>query len=154
MVKSDATEFKMKTMFCMALFMITIFLLVTGSPLLMVAVWDSPYLPLGNLITWAGLISFPLSIFYGTPSLRKPSGNIVKWLSAWLKAMIILSLLWFPLSALLAGNLSNSFGQSSSFQGGQTAMRLFWIYSFGVPISTLIIWVCFGILKLVGRNKA
>lgn len=101
-------------------------LLVTGSSILMIALDDANSIPLGTFITWAGMITLPLTIYWGIKELRKPSSKLNKVLSRFLKIIIILGVLWVPISYLLAGNLSFSFSEKETFQGGQAAIRWFW----------------------------
>ena len=114
--------------------LITIILLITGSSLLTMALGSNKSIPFGTLITWVGMISLPLTIYWGIKELRKPSGKLNKILSRFLKIIIILGILWVPISYLLSGNLSFSFSEIETFQGGQTAMKWFWRLSYGIGI--------------------
>lgn len=113
-------------------------LLVTGSSLLTLALDNDNTVPLGTFITWIGMFSLPLSIYWGIKALRKPTNKLHKMLSIILKIVIILGLLWIPISYLLAGNLSFTFSEKETFQGRQTAMRWFWYLSYGIGIGALV----------------
>jgi len=80
-------------------------------------------IPLGTWITWAGMISLPLTVYWGIIEFRKPTKKLNKILSRLLKTTITLGVLWLPISFFLAGNLSFTFSEKLSFQGGQAAMR-------------------------------
>jgi hypothetical protein len=65
-----------------------------------------------------------------------------------------------PVSYLLAGNLSFSFSEKATFQGGQAAMRWFWRYSYGLAVLPLTVLLLDGLtrlfrwLKTLGRPSA
>lgn len=130
---------------------IVLVLLLTGSSLLTVALDKKNTIPLGTFITWAGMISLPLTVYWGVYNLRKPSLGFHKFLSAVLKVVIALGILWLPISYLLAGNMSFTFTESISFQGGQLAMKLFWILSYGISIGAISILLLYW-LSLVFKR--
>ena len=129
----------------------TIVLLVTGSSILTIAVVEN--IPLGNFITWAGMISLPLSIFLGINEFRNPSGYWSKFLSWTLKIIILLAVCWVPLSYLLSGNLSFSFNEKESFQGGQSAMRWFWRLSYGINLGAILILILYWVSLIIKKVK-
>ena len=133
--------------------LITIILLITGSSLLTMALGSNKSIPFGTLITWVGMISLPLTIYWGIKELRKPSGKLNKILSRFLKIIIILGILWVPISYLLAGNLSFSFSENETFQGGQTAMKWFWRLSYGIGIGSILIISIYWISLLFKKDK-
>ncbi len=132
--------------------LITMVLLATGSSALTLALDEANSIPLGTFITWAGMISLPLTIFWGIKELRKPSNRLHRILAGFLKFIIILGILWVPISYLLAGNLSFTFSEKATFQGGQLAMKCFWYLSYGIGIgvvSTLVVyWISVLIRKI------
>ena len=113
---------------------------------------DKQTIPFGNLITWAGMISLPLTIYWGIKELRKPTTKLNKILAGFLKVVIILGILWVPISYLLAGNLSFSFSEKESFQGGQLAMRWFWRLSYGIGIGAILTIAVYWISLLFKKN--
>jgi len=127
-------------------------LLATGSTLLNVALDSSNSIPLGTLITWVGMLSFPLMIYWSAIELRKPSNTFYKILSGFLKLIIVLGILWVPLSYLLAGNLSFSFSEKVTFQGGQTAMRWFWRLSYGIGIGSILTIIVYWVSLLFKKK--
>ena len=133
-----------------------LYLLVTGSPLLEKSLSSTQNIPLGNLLTWMGMIALPLSIYWGSKGLRQPDSTVRKYLSVLLKCLILLALLWVPICYLLAGNIAFNFSGTEEFQGGQIAMKWFWRYSYGLPIVTigvlLAYWITTGIRRM-GRNS-
>ena len=130
-----------------------IVLLVTGSPLLTMALNEAGSIPLGTFITWAGMLALPLAIYWGISSLRTPVELWDKILSIALKIILILAILWVPLSYLLAGNLSFSFSEKASFQGGQTAMLWFWRLSYGIAVGSVLILIIHWITLLFKRKS-
>lgn len=133
--------------------LITIMLLVTGSSLLLMALDKEKSIPFGTLITWTGMISLPLTIYWGVKALRKPTRKLNRILSGVLKSIIILGVLWAPISYLLAGNLSFSFSEKETFQGGQLAMRWFWRLSYGIGIGSVLTLIIYWITLLFKKKK-
>lgn len=148
-----------KTLFLMAILvtLCVLGLLVTGSSLLVVALDKDESIPLGTFITWAGMISLPLAIYMGIKELRKPTSQFYSVLSGGIKLTLLLAILWIPISYLLAGNISFSFSEKASFQGGQLAMKLFWYLSYGIGISSvsivLLYWTSLLFTKLTSSNN-
>lgn len=130
----------------------TFFLLVTGSSILTIPLDDNNAVPLGTFITWAGIISLPMTIYWGVKKLRSPTGYVYTYLSNILKGILILTVMWVPICYLLAGNISFSFTEKETFQGGQLAMKWFWRFSYTiaiVPVAILIIHLILSIVKKV-----
>ena len=128
-------------------------LLVTGSSLLTMGLDSDKSIPFGTLITWTGMISLPFTIYWGIKELRKPSSKLNRILSGFLKTIIVLGILWVPISYLLAGNLSFSFSEKETFQGGQDAMRWFWRLSYGIGIGAILIITTYWISLLFKKDK-
>lgn len=131
----------------------TIILLVKAHSLMMVAMDNANSIPLGTFITWSGMIALPLSIYWGIKELRKPSKKLNKILSGFLKIIIILGIFWVPISYLLAGNLSFSFSEKETFQGGQDAMKWFWRLSYGIGIGAILTLIIYWISLLLQKKK-
>ena len=132
---------------------LTVYFLVTGSEVMTIALDQSDSIPLGTFITWSGLIAFPLMIYSGVKGLRRPVNNVNGLLARILKIIIGLSILWLPISYLLAGNISFNFSSIDAFQGGPTAMKLFWIFSYGIPIGSVFIIALYWMARLFNRQK-
>ena len=137
----------------MILTLSVVVLLVIGSSLLTTALDRDKSIPLGTLITWTGMISLPSTIYWVIKELRKPSSKINRILSGFLKIIIILAVFWVPISYLLAGNLSFSFSEKETFQGGQIAMRWFWRFSYGIGIGAILTLIAYWISLLFKKNK-
>jgi hypothetical protein len=145
-----------KLLFITALAVIAIcaYLLITGSPLLLRSLADDIYVPLGTFITWIGLIALPLSIYIGVDRLYSPRKKNDRYISIILILFIILCSLWMPVCYGLAGNISFSFSEKTTFQGGQTAMKIFWIYTYTLVAGPLILLIVYWINTLIRNRKA
>ena len=132
----------------LAVFFFSLYLLVSASSLLTYSMGPEDTVPLGSFITWAGLIALPMSLYWGSVKFRMPEGTFYKVLSSTLKITILLALLWLPISYGMAGNMNFNFGQSPSFQGGQTAMKIFWFISFTIPSITLVLFLLHLLIPL------
>ncbi|TBN01860.1 hypothetical protein EYD45_12585 [Hyunsoonleella flava] len=132
---------------------IVLVLLFTRSSVLTIALDKNSTIPLGTFITWAGIISLPLALYWGIYNLRKPSLRFHKFLALLLKVVLVISLLWVPISYGLAGNLSFTFSETTTFQGGQLAMRIFWILSYGIAIGTISIVLLYWISLVFKKNQ-
>jgi hypothetical protein len=130
-----------------------IVILVTGSSLLTVPLDENNSIPLGTFITWAGMISLPLSIYWGIRQLRHPTMLLNRYLSIFLKVLLTLAMLWVPISYLLSGNISFSFAPKNSFQGGELAMKIFWIFSYGIASGTLLVLIVYWVSLLFKLKK-
>ena len=134
----------------LAVFITALVLLFTGSPILDRSMSKTANIPWGTLITWLGMISSPLSVLLGIKNFRRPGNSFQKYLSLSLKTLILLALLWAPICYLLAGNIAFNFSGTEGFQGGQTAMKWFWRYSYGIPILSIVLLVIFWLTRIVG----
>ena len=146
---------KRRTYFLSALIITisVIILLVTGSSLLTIDLDIDKSIPLGTLITWIGMISLPLTEYWGIKEMIKPSNKLNRVLSGQLKALIILGVFWAPISYLLAGNLSFTFSEKETFQGGQDAMRWFWCLNYGIGIGAVLTIFTYWISLLFKKSK-
>lgn len=129
------------------LFVVSAYLLFTASPLLTLGLDEADTIPLGTFITWIGIIAFPSFLFFSIGDLYSPKSSLASWFSKLLKALIILAILWVPISALLAGNLSFSFSEKSSFQGGQLAMQWFWYFTYFLVVAPVIVTLVYKLLS-------
>ena len=126
-------------------------LLITGS-FLLATVIPGTSIPLGTLLTWAGMISLPLTLYWGIKELREPStkGNTI--LSKFLRILITFGILWVPISYLLSGNFSFTFSEKETFQGGQMAMRWFWYLSYGIGVGTILTLILYWMLSVWNKK--
>ena len=145
---------KRKTYFYTALILTlsVIILLVTGSSLLTMSLSSDQSIPLGTFITWAGMVSLPLTIYWSVNELRKPTKKINRIISAFLKIIIAFGILWVPIAYLLSGNLSFTFSEKNTFQGGQAAMRWFWRLSYGIGVGSILTIITYWISLLFRKR--
>ncbi len=138
-----------RLLFILALivFIVTLVLLITGSKLLLISLSSTQNIPSGTFITWLGLIALPASILLGVNRLYMPKTRLDRLFSKLLLLPLVLAILWVPISYLLAGNLSNTFSEKAVFQGGQDAMKLFWIFTYSIPVLSLGLFLLFGIFS-------
>ncbi|MBT8183009.1 MAG: hypothetical protein KJO53_15630 [Eudoraea sp.] len=101
---------------------------------------------MGSFSTWAIMISLPFALYWGSSRFRTPQGKAYKVLSVILKILIALGILWLPLSYFLAGNMNFNFSEVDSFRGGQVAMKIFWVLSTGIPLSSILVLLVHGLL--------
>lgn len=126
-------------------------LLFTGSPVLGRSMSASSNIPWGTWITWLGMIALPFSIYWSSKGLRKPGTRLQILLSSSLKVIIILALFWVPISYILAGNIAFNFSAGEGFQGGESAMKWFWRYSYGIPIATIVVLLLYWITRFIKK---
>lgn len=86
--------------------------------------------------------------------MRLPNEKLDKFLSITLKIILLLGVLWVPISYLLAGNLSFTFSEKEAFQGGQSVMKWFWGLSYGIGIGSLFALLTYWIKLLSQTQKA
>lgn len=75
-----------------------------------------------------------------------------KILASLLKGILSLSILWAPISYLLAGNFSFTFSGTEDLQGGQEAMKIFWVFSYSIVIGTLLIFVLYWLKTIMNKG--
>ncbi len=144
-----------RLLFILALivFIVTLILLITGSNLLLISLSSTQNIPSGTFITWFGLIALPASILLGTNRLYFPKNSLDRLFKKLILLPLILAILWVPISYLLAGNLSNTFSEKAVFQGGQDAMKLFWIFTYSIPILSLGLYLLYGIFSAFRKKE-
>ena len=123
-------------------------LLTTGSKWLLISLSKTSNIPSGTFITWLGLIALPSLILLGTNKLYFPKSSIDKLFRKFILFALLLAILWVPVSYFLAGNISFTFSEKDTFQGGQKAMQWFWYFTYGIPIYSLSIILIYGIISL------
>ena len=140
---------------CLIISLLTVlvssYLLISGSQLLTLPLDSNDTIPLGSFITWAGMMSLPLSLYFASHKLRDPTKTIHRFLSVVLKLLIGLGVLWLPISYALAGNLAFNFTESPTFQGGQLAMKCFWALTYAIVICVFAVALIHVISKFTRK---
>nr|WP_321409006.1 hypothetical protein [uncultured Carboxylicivirga sp.] len=126
-------------------------ILIRGDSLLTFSLSAKFYVPIGSFITWAGLIALPLSIYYGLLIINSKAFESFKLLDIYFKIVFISSVLWLPVSYLLAGNMAFTFSQLNGFQGGSLAFQCFLFYT-GLVVLCSVIFLLMG-LGIIVINK-
>jgi hypothetical protein len=130
------------------------FLLITGSSILTKSILKNFFLPLGNLIAWAGIISLQLTIYIILNKLKRSTPVTDKILRVAIIFLIILAILWAPLCYFLSGNLAFAFTETDRFQGGQKALKFFWYFNYFLIAAPILLLVMKGILVFVTRKHS
>lgn len=140
---NDKTKFRvLKSVFIISLivFFAVVYMLFTASPFLEYELSSNPYIPLGNILTWAGLTSLPISIYTGISSIGKPETVFNRILKLIILFAMVLAILWMPVSYFLADNLAANFEAQEGFRGSTRAASCFWNYNYlvvGLPLLVL-----------------
>ncbi len=134
------------------IFGLSLYLLVTGSSVLLISLSDSSNIPLGTFITWLGMIALPFIFYFSIRRFRLPQTRTEKVFSQILKLFIALAVLWVPISYLLAGNISNTFTEKAEFQGGQLAMKIFWFNCYFTVAAPIFLAFVFGIYSIFRKK--
>ena len=120
------------------IFLTSLFLLASGSPLLVLSLSDTMGLPLGNLTTWLGMLALVFMIWFASAGLRQPrtvSDRVYRRI--WF-VLLVLAVSWPFVSYALAGNWSYSFRRRDVFQGSGEAATWFFRYSFTAVLLPLV----------------
>lgn len=120
------------------IFLTSLLLLASGSPVLVLSLSDTMGLPLGNVIAWLGMLSLVLMIWFASPGLRQsPTATDRFYRGIWI-VLLVLALAWPLVSYALAGNWEFSFRRRDVFQGSGEAATWFFRYSFTVMLLPLV----------------
>lgn len=125
------------------------FLLITGSDLLLIPLVEEPYLPLGNIITWIGIIALPFSIYFGIGKIRNPQTKTTKVYNRILKLIIALAVAWGFVAYGLAGNFATTFKNQPEFVGSSRAAESYWYYNYLVVLAPLVFLLVYGLHRLI-----
>lgn len=124
-------RYKLLTILLLAAWVACVFLLVSGSPILVRSLIGHSF-PVGNLITWIGLVVLPLAFLTAIPGLRKPASPSDIFFRRFLLLILTAAGLWGIFAFLLSGNWSYTFGTGTEgFTGSAEAARIFWKITYG-----------------------
>lgn len=118
------------------------YLLVTGSPWLTRTVVESINLPLGTLISWAGIIALPSSIYLVSAKHLSRGARFSRFCRLLLRLDLMLAGSWGLVAYGLAGTWAFTFSAgASNFRGSDQASSVFWTYSIAVAVLPLLVMV-------------
>jgi len=125
------------------------YLLATVSPWLLVEPAGLPGLPLGTLITWAGIVSLPMASLLGFHRFLNRDSRLAKISKSLMICLLVLSVSWGFVAYGLAGNWAFNFSnQTDAFQGSIAAGEIFWAYSKLIVAMTLLASATLFVLSL------
>jgi hypothetical protein len=120
-------------------------LLISGSSLITLPLVMEPYIPFGNVMSWFGLICFPLSLLLYL-ALYANLGRVLEVLYGLvLRLAILAGFAWPFVGKYLSGNWANSFVDRSE------ESALFWMYTEYTVLVSLIILILITIQVLLQR---
>ena len=140
------SDFRMKeprrrflAILALAVVVFTVYLLATASPWLSAETVGFSGLPLGTLVTWAGIVSLPVATFFGFDEFLGRETRVARTLRALMICMLLLCAGWGIVSYALAGNWAFNFSnRAGSFQGSVLAGEVFWAYTISIVAMTLL----------------
>ncbi|HEX2921274.1 MAG TPA: hypothetical protein VHO50_08930 [Bacteroidales bacterium] len=130
---------------------ISVSLLASGSGLLTKPILSG--LPFGTIITWAGLVSFPMSVLLGTSRSANTGEMIHRWLNKLIKINIWLALFWGFVGYFLAGNWAYVFKSAATFRGSVRASSYFWSYTLVLVVLPVTCLTIFMIYRIFMRQQ-
>lgn len=135
-------------------FILSLWLLVTASPLLLASLLNKPYIPFGTFMTWLGLLSLPSMIFFWRKFSNKTSTRISRLTKIMLSVTFIVELGWPFVSYGLAGNWSFSFSsESAGFAGSEKAYQFFIYYTAIAALLPLFLIITPGLISLFKKRS-
>jgi len=138
----------------LAFLLLAVFLLLTGSPLLLIELLEGSGFPLGTLIVWLGMIAIPLVILTGFSGFYQPKTRQQKAWRRLLLGFLLLAICWGGIGYLLAGNWAYNFsGSSPSFRGSPEAGRYFWTFSYATVALPLFFLIVLGVFRFVRQQR-
>ena len=124
---------------------LTALLLLSGSKLNMLPLLESPYIPLGNVMTWLALMCLPLAILLYIFLY----GHLGKWIEIiygiLLRLALVAGFAWPFIGKYLSGNWATSFVNRPS------ESAIFWSYTEYTVLTSLVILVLVSIQLLLKR---
>ena len=134
-------------------FSISLYLLLNSSTILSTSISKTINIPIGSFLTWLGIISLPSLLLCSFKKLYQPKTSFQNIFSKIFKVLILFAILWLPFCYYLAGNIAFNFSNTSNFQGGQTAMKIFWNYTYSIVTLTLSVTLLYLFLSIFIKRK-
>lgn len=127
-------------------------LVVTGSPILNIPLYEGSAFPLGTLVSWIGLIAFTSAIYLAFNKIDRVSNSIRQIIRIVSGSTIILALLWGLIGFVFAGNWAFVFQNHDEFRGGIEASRYFWIFTASLVLLPVLLFLILLLLLLIKRS--
>lgn len=155
--KSSAVRYPRRQKWILVAFSGVIFaailaLLISGSPLLLKPTPGIAALPWGNLLVWVALLVWVVFLWALFLPLKPNSGPYLKRLAQVRNWSGLMAVLWFPVTALLAGNLRLSFSRESAFGDPDLASGLSVFLTMLVLLAPLV--GCMLMVWTRGKDKS
>ena len=124
---------------------LTALLLLSGSKLIMLPLLESPYIPLGNVMSWLALMCLPLAIL----QYIFLYGHLGKWIEIiygiLLRLALVAGFAWPFIGKYLSGNWANS------FESRPSESAIFWSYTEYTVLTSLLILILVTVQLLLKR---
>jgi hypothetical protein len=133
-----------------AILILSLVLLITGSSILNLSVLE---IPLGNIITWLGFIALQFTFFLIHNGFKKSQSFLGKTIKYLMYTLIIVSILWFVIAYILSGNINFNFKTSNDFIGSPKASILYWNINYTLAIAPIILSLLYSILRFIEHKK-
>ena len=130
----------------LTVFFVCLYLLVSGSPALLVVLPFGGYFPLGTLIAWLGILCLPLSIYVGHRRFREPQGRLDRFIAGLLLLVIALGACWGIAAYFVLGNWALNYDPATAPGGSRRASSTFWLVT-GVLIVLPVLLLLFSLLR-------
>lgn len=129
----------------------SLFLVVTGSPILNKPLIKDSALPLGTLISWIGIIALTLTIFYIFNKIHSSGSTNHKILRYVFKGIISLASVWGFIGFLFANNWAFTFQNHDKFRGSIDASRFFWIYTATIVLFPILLIISLLLISMARK---
>lgn len=137
-----------------AILMLLLLLLILSPSAFVYPLWEQPYIPLGNLLFWLAFIAFPVFLNIASGAFSVPYKRLKVYIDKGFALGVILGILWWPVSYMLAGNFANSFRQQAAFVGSSVASEWFWAYTYFIVFFSIVLWLFRIVLGIAGRVRS
>jgi len=129
----------------------SLFLLVTGSPVLNMPLFKEATFPSGTLVSWIGLIAFTVTIYLIFNMIHNSDSSDYRIFRVAFISIIVLATLWGIIGFLLANNWAFTFQNHDKFRGSSDASRYFWIYTALLVLIPVLLILIFRLVLLSNK---
>jgi hypothetical protein len=131
---------------------LVLFLLISGSSLLITIIPGLEAFPAGNLFTWLFMVALPLNfiVIANSKGLR-PENISSKGFYMITGISLIFGVLWGIMGRLTTGNWQFNISSETSYP--ELRNQIFWIYSYTVPALPFLALIWLWITRLLRRKQ-